>query len=225
VDLKPVAKKTANALVTVCATVLFALAGLQLVDTIFTMPSIFRLPLFLVAPLHIADRYGLFAVMTTTRPEIEFEGSDDGKSWQPYVMRYKVDDVHQSPPWVAPHMPRLPWRLWFAAMVPPPVVTTDPAAAQAARMLGGEESEWVLSLVQRMLEGEPVVMGSFEKNPFQDHPARYIRAWVYQYHFTSAEEHSQTGDWWTRDEKREYLPPLSLENGQLKPVFEASKQP
>ncbi len=71
----------------------------------------------MLSPFHIADSYGLFAVMTTHRPEIVFEGSSDGTTWLPYEFKIKPgDDLKRPPPWVAPHMPRLDWRLWFAAM-------------------------------------------------------------------------------------------------------------
>src|SRR5690606_6985059 len=33
------------------------------------------------APLHIAGSYGLFATMTTDRPEVTLEGSADGVTW------------------------------------------------------------------------------------------------------------------------------------------------
>ena len=36
-------------------------------------------------PLRLSSGYGLFAVMTTTRPEIDIEGSDDGTTWTSYV--------------------------------------------------------------------------------------------------------------------------------------------
>ena len=39
--------------------------------------------------LRLTSRYGLFAVMTTTRPEIVFEGSEDGVSWRMDQFRYK----------------------------------------------------------------------------------------------------------------------------------------
>ena len=41
------------------------------------------------SPLLIVNPYGLFAVMTTTRPEIVVEGSDDGPNWREYEFRYK----------------------------------------------------------------------------------------------------------------------------------------
>ena len=44
-------------------------------------------------PFRVADSYGLFAVMTHARYEIEFQGSTDGKTWIAYPFRYKPQDV------------------------------------------------------------------------------------------------------------------------------------
>src|SRR5262249_38654148 len=38
----------------------------------------------------IVNRYGLFAVMTTSRPEIVIEGSDDMKNWKAYEFKFKA---------------------------------------------------------------------------------------------------------------------------------------
>src|ERR1700692_853469 len=46
-------------------------------------------PVVALEPFRIANRYGLFAVMTRGRYEIEFQGSDDGKTWVAYPFRYK----------------------------------------------------------------------------------------------------------------------------------------
>ncbi len=46
-----------------------------------------------IAPLRILNTYGLFAVMTTARPEIIIEGSDDGVNWREYTFKYKPGDV------------------------------------------------------------------------------------------------------------------------------------
>jgi hypothetical protein len=43
----------------------------------------------MVSPLRMVNRYGLFAVMTTSRPEIVIEGSVDGQTWREYEFRYK----------------------------------------------------------------------------------------------------------------------------------------
>src|SRR5262249_4974481 len=69
-----------------------------------------------VEPLRSVNTYGLFAVMTTSRPEIIVEGSNDGEQWMPYEFAYKAGDVRRRPPWVAPHQPRLDWQMWFAAL-------------------------------------------------------------------------------------------------------------
>ena len=68
------------------------------------------------SPFYIANTYGLFAVMTTSRTEIVVEGSNDGAVWQPYEFKYKPGDLARRPAWVAPHQPRLDWQMWFAAL-------------------------------------------------------------------------------------------------------------
>ncbi|HEX3627643.1 MAG TPA: lipase maturation factor family protein, partial [Verrucomicrobiae bacterium] len=50
-----------------------------------------------------------------------------------------------------------------------------------------------------------------EKNPFPDAPPKYVRALLYEYHFTSRSEREKSGDWWRRSLLHEYLAPVSLE--------------
>jgi hypothetical protein len=45
-------------------------------------------PIAALEPFRIANQYGLFAVMTRGRYEIEFQGSNDGQNWTPYLFRY-----------------------------------------------------------------------------------------------------------------------------------------
>ncbi len=83
------------------------------------MFSILPLPTAPVAalePFRIANRYGLFGIMTRGRYEIEFQGSDDGKTWVPYPFRYKPQDLSQPPGIYAPYQPRFDWNLWFASL-------------------------------------------------------------------------------------------------------------
>ena len=63
-------------------------------------------------------RYGLFAVMTANRYEIEFQGSRDGTTWIPYPFRYKPQDVRERPGIYAPYQPRFEWNLWFSSLAP-----------------------------------------------------------------------------------------------------------
>jgi lipase maturation factor 1 len=145
-----------------------------------------------VEPFRIANGYGLFRVMTKSRPEIILEGSADGSDWLPYEFKWKPGDLHQPPSWVAPHQPRLDWQMWFAA-------------------LGTyRQNPWFLRLAVNLLENNPNVTGLLARNPFPKEPPRYIRATLYDYHFTSWDEHKTTGAWWKREKQGEYLPPISL---------------
>jgi hypothetical protein len=70
----------------------------------------------MVHPTRAFNSYGLFRVMTTTRPEIIIEGSLDGKNWRPYEFRWKPTDPNQSPRFAGPHMPRIDWQMWFEGL-------------------------------------------------------------------------------------------------------------
>ncbi len=62
-----------------------------------------------IAPLRIVNTYGLFAVMTTTRPEIIIEGSDDGVHWREYAFQIQTGRRHAATAMEhsAPAAPRL----------------------------------------------------------------------------------------------------------------------
>lgn len=143
-------------------------------------------------PFRSINSYGLFAVMTTERPEIIVEGSVDGQNWQPYEFRYKPGDLRRAPAFVAPHQPRLDWQMWFAA-------------------LGSvEQNPWFLHFVQSLLRGSRDVEALLETNPFLDKPPLTVRAIVYDYGFTDPESRAVTGDWWRREKPREYCPAVKL---------------
>ena len=145
-----------------------------------------------VSPFEVVNTYGLFAVMTTSRPEIVLEGSIDGNTWLPYEFKYKPGDVARRPAWVQPHQPRLDWQMWFAA-------------------LGDYRSDpWVIQLMARLLQGSPDVLKLFAANPFPAAPPRFVRAQLYEYRFTTPAERRATGDWWHRELKGSYVPPVSL---------------
>ena len=70
----------------------------------------------IVRPTRAFNSYGLFRVMTTTRPEIIIEGSLDGKTWHPYAFKYKPTNPKQSPQFAGLHMPRIDWQMWFEGL-------------------------------------------------------------------------------------------------------------
>jgi predicted DCC family thiol-disulfide oxidoreductase YuxK len=147
-----------------------------------------------VSPFEIVNTYGLFAVMTTTRPEIIVEGSNDGTIWLPYEFKYKPGDLTRAPVWVQPHQPRLDWQMWFAALGD---YRTDP---------------WVLHFLARLLEGQPEVLGLLGHDPFPEAPPHYVRASVYDYRFTTPAEKKATRHWWKRELQGSYVPRVSLQN-------------
>jgi Lipase maturation factor len=145
-----------------------------------------------VSPLLIVNTYGLFAVMTTTRPEIVVEGSDDGQEWREYEFRYKPGALSRRPPWNAPHQPRLDWEMWFAA-------------------LGGTwELPWFRSFLRRLLENSPPVLSLLAVNPFPEHPPKYVRAMLYDYRFADPTTHAATGQWWVRQRGDSFSPAVGL---------------
>jgi hypothetical protein len=145
-----------------------------------------------VAPFRSLNTYGLFAVMTNPRPELIFEGSDDGREWRAYEFPHKPGDLARRPTWVAPHQPRLDWQLWFAALGSP------------------SQNRWVFSLGEHLLRGTPEVLALLAHNPFPDQPPRAIRVVRYEYHFTDFATRERTGQWWRRAPIDFYMPASSL---------------
>lgn len=144
-----------------------------------------------VAPFRSINSYGLFAVMTTRRPEIVVEGSRDGRTWLAYEFRWKPGDLARSPRFVAPYQPRLDWQMWFAA-------------------LGrSEDNAWFVRFLLRLLDGSPQVTSLLERNPFGATPPRFVRAVLYDYRFTDLATRRAHGTWWRREPMGLYCPALS----------------
>jgi hypothetical protein len=149
-------------------------------------------PVIALEPFRIANQYGLFAVMTRGRYEIEFQGSNDGQNWTPYLFRYKPQGLNEVPRIYAPYQPRFEWNLWFAS-------------------LGDwQRNELVPLTEERLLKNDPDVLALFRGNPFAQAPPRYVRAVLWQYWFTSMDEKRRFGDWWNRDLMGLYAPVLTL---------------
>lgn len=145
-----------------------------------------------VSPFLVVNSYGLFASMTTSRPEIVVEGSNDGEHWQAYTFRYKPGTVTRAPSWNIPHQPRLDWQMWFAALN------------------GPRRAYWFANFVVRLLEGSTGVVALLRNDPFPGHPPKYVRALLYDYRFSDAATRAATGAWWTRRLLGVYFPPVSL---------------
>jgi hypothetical protein len=142
-------------------------------------------------PLHIVNTYGAFGSITRVRDEIILEGSNNREGpWREYEFKGKPGNLSRRPPLVSPYHYKLDWQMWFAAMS------------------SYNYHPWILNLVAKLLDGNQGVLNLMGKNPFSEKPPKFIRASLYEYHYTKP----GSKDWWQRDYLREYLPPLSLED-------------
>jgi len=150
--------------------------------------SIVAFPNKLLQPFRIANAYGLFAIMTPARYEIEFQGSNDGNTWVAYPFRYKPQDPKERPGFFGPYQPRFDWNLWFASL-----------ASWGA-------SPWVVLTEERLLEGSPNVLGLFRADPFHGKRPSMVRTVLWQYWFTDLETKRKAGTWWRREELGPFSP-------------------
>jgi hypothetical protein len=149
-------------------------------------------PIVALEPFRISNQYGLFAVMTTARYEIEFQGTRDGKTWVAYPFRYKPQDPRQAPRLYAPYQPRFDWNLWFASL---------------GRW---REYPFVVRTEESLLRNNSSVLSLFAANPFPGDPPRQVRAVFWQYWFTDLETKRREGLWWRREWRGLYAPTVEL---------------
>ncbi|WP_280301769.1 lipase maturation factor family protein [Nocardia neocaledoniensis] len=149
-------------------------------------------------PLHLVNTYGAFGSITRVRQEIVLEGTaaehlDDHTEWCEYEFKGKPGPVGFRPRQWAPYHLRLDWLMWFAAL--------SPAYARS----------WAIPLVVRLLDNDRDTLRLLRHCPFPDAPPRYLRARLYEYHFSTPTQLFREGIWWRRSLIGEFLPPLSHE--------------
>ncbi len=147
-------------------------------------------------PLHLVNTYGAFGSITRVRHEIVLEGTDATEltpdtRWREYEFKGKPGDPRRLPRQWAPYHLRLDWLMWFAAL--------SPAYARA----------WALPLALRLLRNDPDTLRLLRHCPFPDAPPHYLRARLYEYHFSSPEELFRQRIWWRRRLIGDYLPPVT----------------
>ena len=166
----------------------------ELITMVFGRLPLPMQPVTMLEPFRIANQYGLFAVMTKGRYEIEFQGSRDGQNWVAYPFRFKPQMLNRAPGIYAPYQPRFEWNLWFAS-------------------LGSwRQNSLVPRTEVRLLKNDPDVLKLFAANPFAASPPRQVRAVLWQYWFTSMQQKRATGDWWTRRLLGLYAPVLQQDD-------------
>lgn len=155
---------------------------------------------------HLVGTYGAFGSITRPRYEVIVEGTDDplpasAAHWREYQFKGKPGDVRYRPPQIAPYHLRLDWLMWFAAMS------------------SYQDYPWFVNFVAKLLEGQRNVLSLLRVNPFPQKPPRYIRAQLYEYHFTTPAARRQTGAWWTRKLIAPYFPAVSLDTPGFRQVL------
>lgn len=141
-----------------------------------------------LAPFHLAGSYGLFAVMTTRRPELTIEGTADGTTWRPYVFRWKPGPLDRRPPILGLEMPRLDWQMWFDALYVERMLET------------GRQSRSLITpaLLARLRERSPSVLALLDGDPLDGAAPIALRWRLDLYRFTNRAERAASGDWWAR---------------------------
>ena len=176
-----------------CSLLLFVywLGGLSLATGLGAGPS---LPdallddLAAARPYRVANGYGLFAVMTRLRREIRVEGTLDGVEWREYRFAHKPGDPAALPGQSAPHMPRLDWQMWFAA-------------------LGSyRQSPWLHRFLSRLLEAEPSVLALLADDPFDGRAPRCVRARLWDYRFGDVAHRAERSAYWVVEELGDFSP-------------------
>jgi len=133
---------------------------------------------------HLVNTYHLFASITRERIEPEFQTLADGPetydtAWTARSFRHKPGDITRRPDFVAPHQPRVDFRLWFYGLA-----------------FQRRAPNYVSSLIEHLCEDSRVVQPLF-RAPLPPHPAA-VRLVFWQYWFTSPAEKRATGAWWRR---------------------------
>lgn len=150
-------------------------------------------------PFHLVNTYGAFGGITRTRFEVIVEGTEDmavseSTRWREYEFKGKPGDPTRRPPQIAPYHLRLDWLMWFAAMS------------------SYDQEPWFVHFVAQLLHGDLATLALIRTNPFPDRPPHFIRALLYEYHFTTPRERKETGRWWVRRLNGTYFPSMSLDN-------------
>jgi hypothetical protein len=147
--------------------------------------------------VHLVNTYGAFGHVTRLRHEVIIEGSEDPHpgpetEWKEYQFKGKPGDPGRRPPQIAPYHLRLDWLLWFVGI--------SPAYAEP----------WLVPFLAKLLQNDRSTLKLLRSNPFSTVPPASVRASLYRYRFTTAEERRQNGTWWNRTRVGELIRPISL---------------
>ena len=159
--------------------------------------------------------------MTTERPELIIEGSENKLEWDEIHFKWKAGKLDNYPKFVQPHHPRLDWQMWFAALffeqvdeIYWQVNSESPKTLKdhtqfMNRLRVPVAYHWFYKFLEKVLEGSPDVLKLLDS---QTRAPKYIRVWLYNYHFSDFKIKNELQNWWIRDNKRILIPAFQLED-------------
>ena len=183
--------------------VLFIFAGFLIFKSSFDFFDCVGLPIqkpnwfFKIDNFRIINSYGLFRVVTTERPEILIEGSKDGKKWEKFYFKYKTSSEKEISNFLFPHMPRLDWQMWFAAI-----------QYQSSKQL----PHWFIRFTNKISIGEQDVLNLLEKYPEPIDKIKYLRITLEKFTFSDSFDKSHLRWWWRKNKLHEYTIHMKLNN-------------
>jgi hypothetical protein len=151
-------------------------------------------------PFLLVNTYGAFGSVGRERLAAVIEGTNDADPrpaahWSAYELPCQTGDPKRRPCLVTPYHYRLDWQMWFVPLAGP----------------GAAPEPWLVHLVARLLEGDPLILSLFRSNPFPARPPRYIRVALYEYRFSRPGEEG----YWQREYLGNILPPLARRDPEL----------
>jgi hypothetical protein len=157
---------------------------------------------------HLVGTYGAFGSITRVRYEVIVEGTEDAvitpaTRWREYQFKGKPGAVAYTPAQIAPYHLRLDWLMWFAAMG------------------SYQDYPWFVNFAAKLLQDDRGVLSLLRVNPFPHKAPRYVRAELYEYHFTRGKERAQSRAWWTRSYVGQYFPVVSMDMPAFRQVLKA----
>ena len=126
-----------------------------------------------------ANVYHLFGHITRERIEPQIELLDERGRWIEHDLLYKPGDVMRAPGFVAPHQPRVDFRLWFYGL-----------------SFRRGTPEYVDNLLDRLCDDRQAVQPLFAA-PLPK-AVRAARIAFFDYHFTTPAQRASSGAWWIR---------------------------
>ena len=78
-----------------------------------------------------------------------------------------------------------------------------------------DEEPWFDEFCQRLLTASPDVLRLLAYDPFGGRPPRFVRATLFQYHFSDRATRRAEGVWWTRERLGDYSPVIDVRRVRL----------